>query len=1185
MSVTIENRESAYRGRIQTYAIINCNHIDLSLFLDDACPEFCNKQREILTSQRFIKTYATFIARVKKSVTNSAGESEEIEQNLYISCGAHVIDLDTDLQDWFSTYITSKIRGKIEDFEINGSGWTISRILELAIYNNKYEMLRGSTYIELSKHISKKRAVINVKNLNDEMCFKWAILSALHPPPKHADRLSQYVRYENELNFSGISFPMEISKIKRFEELNPTISVNVYTYDEKMKKCLPLRLTKRTKTNHIHLLFYVQRSGVSPPEEQQNIIDELMQVDVVENISVKTHYCWIKNLSRLLGSQVSKHKGKIHVCDRCLHYFYNEVKLLQHSEDCINRNVCAIKMPAGENRFISFKNHHNALKVPFCIYADLEAILNPIPIDYNGQKTAAYQQHEAFSIGYYFKSDCDDALSFFKSYTGVDCIEWFCMELYKIFSIVHPIFKNIVRMEISSEQENDFKAAQSCHICSTPFTCTDIKVRDHNHLTGEFRGAAHQKCNLKFQESRIVPVVFHNLTGYDAHFIIRQLMTSFRGDVQVIPCTDQNYIAFTKTVADSALYETDFEMRTRNTIKFKFLDSFRFMASSLDKLASYLPSECKTILHREFSVVPEYSSKIHLLERKGVFPYDFVDSWEKLDYKRLPDKQEFYNRLTESDVSDDEYQFAHDVWNAFNIKTLREYAELYLKTDILLLADVFENFRKSCLGVYGLDPAHYYTLPGYSFDAMLRFTCVNIELITDVDMLMFVENGIRGGISQCTKRYAKANNTYMKDYDSSKQDKYLLYLDKNSLYAWAMKNSLPLNGFEWCYDVTSVDKILDMVKDPSIGCLLEVDLKYDRKLHDYHRDYPLCAEKRCPPGSKCTKLLLTLYDKKKYIIHHRMLEFALQHGLKVEAIHRVLKFRQCAWLEPFIDLNTVQRTQATNDFEKNLYKLMSNAIYGKTMENVRMRCEIKLKSEWEGRFGTKNLIAAPNFKKSTIFSENLVAVEMEKMEILMNKPIIIGMAVLEISKLCMYDFHYNYMKPKYNDKCEILYTDTDSFVYEFTDVHDIYEEMKVDLQQHYDTSDYPQPNVYNIPSVNKKIPGLMKDENNGRIMTEFVGLRAKMYSVRVNGVDAMKKAKGVKRYVLKKDICFEDYLKCINENCIITKPQNSIRSKSHNVFSIIQNKIALSPFDDKRYILENNIDTLPWGHYSIIREN
>lgn len=224
---------------------------------------------------------------------------------------------------------------------------------------------------------------------------------------------------------------------------------------------------------------------------------------------------------------------------------------------------------------------------------------------------------------------------------------------------------------------------------------------------------------------------------------------------------------------------------------------------------------------------------------------------------------------------------------------------------------------------------------------------------------------------------------------------------------------------------------------------------------------------------------------------------------------------------------------------------MSNAIYGKTMENVRLRTDIKLASKWEGRYGAKNLISRPNFKKRTIFNENLVAIELERTEVVLNKPIIIGMNILDISKIVMYDYHYNYMKKKYGNNCQVLYTDTDSFIYNIK-CDDFYHDMRLD-QNKYDTSDFDPNNVYKISLLNKKIPGLMKDENNGLIMTNFIGLRSKMYCIKVNNTKVIKKAKGVKNYVIKNKLNYNDYLNCIQTNCEIFKPQNTIRSKLHNI--------------------------------------
>lgn len=448
------------------------------------------------------------------------------------------------------------------------------------------------------------------------------------------------------------------------------------------------------------------------------------------------------------------------------------------------------------------------------------------------------------------------------------------------------------------------------------------------------------------------------------------------------------------------------------------------MPSSLDSLSSLLPPQKKKILHNEYTKSGLTVVQIEMLSRKGVLCYDFIDSWKKLNQCTFPLKSQFFSKLTETPISDENYEFAQQVWTTFNIKTLGEYSDLYLKTDVLLLADVFENFRENCYTVYQLDPAHYFTAPGLSFDAMLKYTKIEIELLTDVDMFLFIEKGVRGGISQCSKRYSKANNKYMDEFDSSKESKYLIYLDANNLYGYSMTQNLPLNSFCWAdADTFDVASILNISQDSSIGYIFEVDLEYPQELHDLHRDYILCAENGIVPGTKKDrKLLLTLFNKSNYVIHYQMLQFVLQQGLVLKKIHHVVQFHQSQWLKPYIDLNTELRSKAVNEFEKNFYKLLCNAIYGKTMENLRSRVDIRLKTKWNGRYGVSKLISLPNFKRNVIFNENLVAIELSKTNILMNRPITIGMSILDMSKVLMYNFHYNHMKKEYDDNIEIMYT-------------------------------------------------------------------------------------------------------------------------------------------------------------------
>ncbi|KAL6438748.1 hypothetical protein ACFW04_004622 [Cataglyphis niger] len=316
---------------------------------------------------------------------------------------------------------------------------------------------------------------------------------------------------------------------------------------------------------------------------------------------------------------------------------------------------------------------------------------------------------------------------------------------------------------------------------------------------------------------------------------------------------------------------------------------------------------------------------------------------------------------------------------------LGEYSDLYLKTDVLLLADIFENFRKSCIKSYGFDPMYYYTLPGFTWNAMLKYTNIKFELLTNIDMAMFIECGIRGGLSQCSGRYAHANNKYMQSYDPSKSSSYLMYFDVNNLYGWAMYQPLPFADFRWIDDISDFN-ISAIASDSPTSYILEVDLEYPQHLHNSHADLPFCPIRNKSPGKREDKLLATLYDKKRYIIHYRNLQLCTCHGLRVTKIHRVLQFSQSPWLRDYIELNTKFQTLVRNDFKKNLFKLMNNAVFGKTMENVRNHV-VKLLTKWNGRYGAEAMIAKPNFHSRSIFSENLVAVELRKLEVKFNKPI------------------------------------------------------------------------------------------------------------------------------------------------------------------------------------------------------
>ena len=442
------------------------------------------------------------------------------------------------------------------------------------------------------------------------------------------------------------------------------------------------------------------------------------------------------------------------------------------------------------------------------------------------------------------------------------------------------------------------------------------------------------------------------------------------------------------------------------------------------------------------------------------------------------------------------------------------------------------------------------------------------------------EKGIRGGISIISNRYGKANNKYMrKGFNKNIPSKYVMYVDANNLYGGAMSKKLPTHGFKWLtggeMEKLFNNQVLQVwEKTP---CILEVDLEYSKNLHDLHNDYPFCPERvECKNGVK--KLIPNLRNKTKYPIHYRNLIQCLNAGMKLTKIHKGIKFVESDWMKPYIEMNTNLRAKAKNNFEKDFFKLMNNSVFGKTMENIRNRVDVKLGNTEEK---LRKLVAKPNFKSCKIFNENLVSVHMKKTSLTMNKPVYLGMCILELSKTIMYDFHYNYIKPKYGEKAKLLFTDTDSLMYEIK-TEDFYKDISGDVKDRFDTSDYPENHPSGIPTgLNKKVLGMMKDEAGGKIIKEFVGLLSKLYSFIMDDGEETKKCKGVKKQVVESSISHEDYKTCLLTGKEQLRKQNILRSYNHEVYTEEVNKIALSAQDDKRYILSDGVHTLAWGHYKI----
>ena len=1107
----------------------------------------------IMNNNRNIKVKLEFNVLMERMTPDPDGLKYPPKKFKFHSIGYKIITESTDTVEIYHDMISEILEEMQKVEQAEGSGHVFLEVENLTLHTDIWDPIKGSSYIDLPPELKNKKAIINMKNRDNNKCFLWSVLRGLNPKNKDAEKIDKDLKSkENTLNMEGIEYPVSLKDIKRFEKQNPDISVSVLGYS-KDEKIYPLRISKKENKRKHNIVLLLIKDGDN------------------------SHYCLAKNLSALLSSQVNKHKSKLYFCLNCLNGFDTMEKLEKHKEYCDEEESIKINMPKPDT-YIKFKNYLYSERAPFAIYADFESILKPLDTckpDPNKSYTHKYQKHEPLSFVYYIKSFNESVYkSTLRKYIkeneeDPDPIDVFINWLESDIKIISELGNE--KMKITAEEEEEFKQASNCWICGNLLNLED-RVRDHCHFTGRYRGAAHNRCNLKYRKPNNISVFFHNLSGYDSHLFIKKL-NSTMGNIDCIPNNEENYISFSKTIKTGEYKNKNGETKDKY-FKIVFKDSLKFMASSLEALVNNLPEGALNNLNKYFT-----EKQVKLLKQKGFFPYDYMDDIEKLKDTEPPPQKAFYSKLTGKGINNYNYNHVLNVWKTWNMKTFKEYLELYNITDVLLLADVFENFRDICLKNYGLDPVYYFTAPGLAWDAMLKMTKINLELLSDVDKLLMIEKGIRGGISIISNRYGKANNKYMKDYNKKELSIFLMYLDANNLYGVGMSQKLPVHSFKWMtnQEIENLfnNQIVQVWK--KTPCILKVDLEYPEELHDLHNDYPLAPERvECDHGVK--KLIPNLRHKNNYVIHYKNLMQCLRLGMKLKKIHRGIKFIEAAFLKPYIDKNTSLRALAKNNFEKDFFKLMNNSVFGKTMENIRNRVNVKLVDAGE-QF--KKLAAKPNYNGRKIFNENLVSVHMKKTSLTMNKPVYLGMSILDLSKTVMYDFHYKYIKPKYGNKAKLLFTDTDSFLYEIQ-TEDFYKDISGDVKDRFDTSDYPENHPSGIPTgINKKVLGMFKDEAAGKTIKEFVGLRAKLYSYKMDEGKENKRCKGIKKAVVEKSITHEDYKTCLTTGKEQLRRQNIIRSYEHVLYTEEVNKIALSAADDKRYLLKDSFDTLAWGHYKI----
>ena len=964
---------------------------------------------------------------------------------------------------------------------------------------------------------------MNIEN-NDKYCFLWSILAWLHLcNNNHPNRVPNYKQYFNELKFQDFDFTngFKCSDVHKFDDLNK-LSVNIFElnfyHDQNQwkHKLIPIEISKNNSDRVIDLAIY------------------------------KSHYVLIKKLNVFLGDH-----NKKFICRRCLSSYTSENMLIKHTPKCENIDITSIK--TSNESHLTWKKHFHKNPLYFRINADFEGD-NEKDNSIVGNKTINIYKQNPVLIGYHIVSELEDVLKsdYYKSSLGYDSVDWFVNEVVELENKMAFYFKNTQKdIFMIEEGEEDFKNNSVCRFCEK--IIESDKIRDHCHLTGDYMGPALSKCNINVTQgqSNFIPFIFHNFSKYDCHMFFKKLVDKKNDKVKfdIIPKTNEEYISVTYGCI-------------------RFIDSYRFLSSGLDSLVRTLVDNSnKTLKNLKEEIVDkdevlniinelieddeifkdlkkDYPEEIKLLE-KALLDYmgendlkilktRFPDNWKYLtkklaypfeyfnnidDYQKPVKnlkKENIFSKLKKKCPDDEEVERTMDFIKRFNIKKGEELTEIYFKSDVLLLACVFEKFKVS-QNEFKINPLYCVRLPGYTWQCGLKYTGINLQTLQDKDMILLLEDNIRGGISSVM------GDRYIKSDDNKK----ISYIDANNLYGHSMSQPLPYDENKFDKNI-KLEDILNTPDDSDFGYFIEVDLKYPDNIKEKTKNFPFAPVnkkinhddfndymKEIKPDIylQPKKLICDWSDKKNYLVHYRMLKFYIKHGMVVDKVHNVISFKQSRWLE-----KCTTRNQAVNDFEKDFYKLLNNAFYGKTTENVRNRLKIKFnKKDDHGEIiKQQSKLTFNGVHKSY---DNCDSYTFKQNEVLMDKPIYLGFTVSELSKLLMYETYYDKLQPYFEqENIQLHYIDTDSFVLS-VNTKDVIKDLK-NLEDLFDFSNLDK-NHEIFSNKNKKVLGKFKIETPKNIwIDEFVCLRSKMYDFKC-GNDSKNKLKGVSKSQ-SKNIKFEE---------------------------------------------------------------
>jgi hypothetical protein len=1055
--------------------------------------------------------------------------------------------------------IESKVNKAINN--IINSMQNINIDSEWVWYESKFIILRLFTFsrgtyagrggeVSLPKWVQNKKCCVNIKN-DDDKCFLWCVLRALHPVQHNKERINDLIQYQNELFTHMLNFPVQINNavLNHFEVCN-NLRLNIFYIGNKKGEVYSVYVSDRI--------------------DCQRVVD--LGLIMIDN---KAHYCYITDINRLLCDEDSKNKR--YFCRRCLCSSPDEGKLKEHERVCVE--FPAAKVVLRKDGALKFSDYDKLLWNHYVIYSDFECTFkdnkySPVSFTVFCPLVGHIQymsQPDPYVLMEKFWLELDNIRTkimtvlnypnklYEKAVTKSD-ICWICQKKFdKCFKyyigetarrngyvvinghqIPYDVFENPDKYSLPPDIVN--KINQVKRIKNERL----YEVEDYDDVTGEFRGTVHKQCRDKLKTNKLrIPVVFHNGSGFDFHLILRYLpinvikVLSAKGVSSVIARTMEKYMSFTIS-------------------NFVFIDSFSFLPTSIQKLGEILKKS------NAYNYTHQYMPREHhnILDKKLHFPYEWLDSYDKLQEPCLPPIEAFYSHLRKKHISQAEYDETIETFKALGCTNVNMYLQIYNKMDVLILADAMTNYRRTVYNEFHIDPLNFISAPACAWKCALRKSNVELDYITDNDMLLMIERGIRGGMCGIgSKSHAVVK-------DAGKES--IVYIDANNLYGYTMMQPLPVGGFKWLSneELECVKRALETGNEAGvIPCLLEVDLEYPKHLFTLHNDYPLAPHK-LEVSKGQVKLCQTFLDKNNYVVHYKNLIYYLQKGMRLKKIHRAFTFKESPFLKTYIETCIKLRQTSKTEMEKTVWKLMVNSVYGKTMENLRKRIKIAVVLDDDKKL--ERLIANPFFVTAdVIITDKLVCVKHRLNRIKFDKPIYVGQAILDLSKLHMFKMHYDVVKPSVPEST-MMYTDTDSLIY-YSKVS--FEDFIRTLKDYLDLSVCSDiaKSLGLDPNEHKMIPGYFKvesaNEEKFEKIVEFYGRAPKMYEIISESGKHKVKSKGFKEGLIAKG----EIRGPISEKLFYT-----IKSVKHELM-MNQMKRSSKGITDKR-VVTGECTSVPYGY-------